>query len=682
MKHLEPTTIYAALTRQIEAQPQASEISLGDPSAGVGQAAQAKLLTVTSGATATTMSVSADSSVFEGQPCACSSASWDGATILSGDSGVPIPGSALIEGYRVYVQHEDGLLRAAIYTELTDNGSGYGTGGTVTALEYEDAADSTPIYALAQFAGLELNSKAVSYVHPPQAETATLTLGGIFPSLKTQDIVVVEYRGALMPAEITEYTIVTRGINEAEEAAEDGVKVSVSQIVIRAAEFIPQPESPGGVRIWFDARKAGTLERIPTEAVQPSELLLGPTIEVTLTSAASLPVDQVDVIIEDAEGAALVAKADIYTDQNDATFVNITEIPEQGFEGELVKPLSFHWGLSTVTRGASINREVLGSGDANLHFQTFTLAKSPLTYVADANARGGRRAELAVYVDGVQWRRAPSFYGAQPSDQIYIVKHDANHDAHIIFGDGELGSRLPTGASNVVARYRHGTGGNVDASAINRLARPAQGVRSVVNPLPASGGEDPPTASQARTQAIQGRRTLGKLVSLPDFEVEAARWGGVEQAKAKWDWDQSSDTALVKLWVIAPGAGDPSVDIQAYLQNLAEPATRVRVIKASAIDFLLYYELIVDPSYIREDVYAAVNAQLFDEEVGFFAPRNTLLGGVFLRSRLYAKVHAIPGVDSVRIVTTEGELPVKHRIEEGRYLAPSLSSFDPSTVQL
>ena len=43
-----------------------------------------------------------------------------------------------------------------------------------------------------------------------------------------------------------------------------------------------------------------------------------------------------------------------------------------------------------------------------------------------------------------------------------------------------------------------------------------------------------------------------KLVSLVDFEVEAARYGGVLQARAKWAWDQAEDSAVLEVWL--PGA--------------------------------------------------------------------------------------------------------------------------------
>ncbi|MFO7562603.1 MAG: hypothetical protein R6X02_08155, partial [Enhygromyxa sp.] len=257
------------------------------------------------------------------------------------------------------------------------------------------------------------------------------------------------------------------------------------------------------------------------------------------------------------------------------------------------------WGLTKVTRGQTVHREVIGSGDATARWQSFRLVKSPLTYVNDPHAPGGRRPEVEVYVNGIKWRRAQSFYKATPTDEIYVIRHDAEHQTFIQFGDGELGKRLPTGTNNVVATYRFGVGGNVEANTITKLVRPIKGVKSVYNPLPATGGEDPPSEQEAREQAIQSTRVLGKLVSLVDFEVEAARYGGVLQAKAQ-------GCPVERAGREAAGLG----------LHMAEPDVRVQVCKASEVAAELELELDFDPDYLPEEVQAAVDARLFDEFEG------------------------------------------------------------------
>ena len=58
------------------------------------------------------------------------------------------------------------------------------------------------------------------------------------------------------------------------------------------------------------------------------------------------------------------------------------------------------------------------SGDAATPNQEFTLKKSPLTYLQSG---GGYASTLQVWVDGVEWTEAQSFYG-QPKDATrYLV---------------------------------------------------------------------------------------------------------------------------------------------------------------------------------------------------------------------------------------------------------------------
>src|SRR5207248_1164434 len=88
------------------------------------------------------------------------------------------------------------------------------------------------------------------------------------------------------------------------------------------------------------------------------------------------------------------------------------------------------------------------------------------------------------------------------------------------FGDGATAARLPTGRSNVTARYRVGSGlvGRVAATQLRTAIRPLVGVQTVTNPLPAEGGADPEPAGTERVDAPRSVRTLGRAVSLRDIE--------------------------------------------------------------------------------------------------------------------------------------------------------------------
>jgi hypothetical protein len=578
--------------------------------------------------------------------------------------------NSLNEGFRVYVAYSPTDLYASIIGDVSEN-DGYITHSSLDALADIDSLETPQnIYAMASVAKLEQNSMISSYAI--QDNHINVYLDGVYSSITNGDVVIIEYDGSVAAKVVDAAGTDKRKISDDQM---ENVEVLVSRITLGSAG-LPMVEAEDAVRIWFDARKAGTLERIPTKTVQTSDILNQYLPLTNATDTTNLPITKTDIVIEDAEGTALLAKGDIYL-INGTPKAHITEISPPNFSDELAKPITFHWGLTKVTRGETVKREVLGSGDATQIFQTFKLAKSPLTYVSDPAAPNGRRAELKVYVNGVEWRKVQSFYGAQAGDEIYTIKHDEDHETYVIFGDGELGSRLPTGANNVVATYRFGVGGNVDAGEINRLKRPVKGVKSVINPLPATGGEDPPSPEEARVRAIQSTRVLGKLVSLPDFEVEAARYGGVLQAKAEWAWDRTLEDAVAKVWIVAPGVGDPSPDLQAYLRARAEPGTLVRVQKLQPWNASLLVDLEIDPAYLPEEVRAAVDARLWDDFSGLLAPRNIPIGRPLFRSRVYAAIHEIDGVIAVTGLSFGGEqMWPAVTVPETYYLA--LTKYDPN----
>src|SRR6185295_4228754 len=96
------------------------------------------------------------------------------------------------------------------------------------------------------------------------------------------------------------------------------------------------------------------------------------------------------------------------------------------------------------------------------------------------------------------------------------------------FGDGNTGARTPTGQGNIRATYRKGIGkaGNVKAGQISLLLTRPLGVKDVINPMPASGGDDAETLAGARTNAPLTMLTLGRIVSLQDYEDFARSFAG------------------------------------------------------------------------------------------------------------------------------------------------------------
>lgn len=376
------------------------------------------------------------------------------------------------------------------------------------------------------------------------------------------------------------------------------------------------------LKIWFNPVPAARLVRLPATQVTYDQIL----------ATTNAPPDAIIL---------------------DATDTVITP----GYQNA-IPPIRVLRNLAKATRGRTVRDEVIGSGDASKSFQSFQLAKSPLTYLPDPLAPKGLRNTLEVFVDGQKWRQAPSFYGAKPSDAIYVVRHDEDHETFVVFGDGELGRRLPTGVDNVVATYRYGVGGNVPANSITTLEKPIKGVRKIFNPLPATGGKEPPTREQLRREAPLSTLVLGRCISLLDFEAEARRFGNVVNAKARWGWDDAGETAVVNVWCSTRDAGDPSATLGTYLAGLAEPGIALHVAKATPSVRVLRIELAIDPRFRAQEVELDVARHLFHDFDGILSTRNAVIGGPLVRSQVHAAIHAIPGVLGIDTLTLDGvELP-------------------------
>lgn len=269
-----------------------------------------------------------------------------------------------------------------------------------------------------------------------------------------------------------------------------------------------------------------------------------------------------------------------------------------------------------ATHGETVPLTPIGNGDGRQTHQRFKLKKSPLTYIS-ASTPSGVTSTLTVRVNGVAWREAPSLYLAGPHDEQYMVRLNDDHSATVQFGDGIHGARLPTGAENVTATYRFGIGqaGEVGAGAIALLKTRPPGVRSVTNPLPASGAADPETLDSARANAPQTVLTLDRIVSLQDFSDFAAAFAGIGKTQASAF--RRGEQLVVHL-TLASASGKPitpSDPLFASLRNaidtVRDPTVTVELASFIPLTFRLKATVRYDARYLAPDVEAAIAQALF-----------------------------------------------------------------------
>jgi predicted phage baseplate assembly protein len=321
--------------------------------------------------------------------------------------------------------------------------------------------------------------------------------------------------------------------------------------------------------------------------------------------------------------------------------------PPAAITSPLAVPLRLLLHVVPVSRGTTVSGEVLGSGNAALINQSFTLAKSPLTYLASG---AGAASTLKVYVDGVQWREVPSFYHQAPDARVFVVSRSPDQAVTTVtFGDGVNGARLTTGTGNVVAAYRYGSGAaSPPAQRLTTISQPQPNLASIQNPVAVSGGADPQAPDDVRADAPASTFTFGRAISAADYETVALRAPGVARAAAFWTFDRAAQRTLVTVYV-----GDNQAAAAAASAALAgseDPNRPVSVLAATPLTLQLSYTLVVAADRQVPAVADAATAALCDPASGLFSPARMGIGQRLYRSAIEAAL-MVPGAVAVRDLT-------------------------------
>jgi len=225
------------------------------------------------------------------------------------------------------------------------------------------------------------------------------------------------------------------------------------------------------------------------------------------------------------------------------------------------------------------------------------------------------------------------------------------------FGDDRFGLRPAVGtAFNASYRIGNGAAGNVGAGAIAHVVSTEREIKSVTNPLPATGGLEPESAEHARQSAPSAFRTQERAVTPNDYGEVSTRLPGVQRAAANLRWTGSWRTVFVS----ADRLGGVAVDDpfrEALLTHLDRYRMAGQDVDVGAPRFVsLEIEMFVcvDDEHFRGDVGRAIR-RLFgtgilpDGRRGVFHPDNFTFGQPVYLSPLYAAAESVAGVESVEI---------------------------------
>lgn len=309
--------------------------------------------------------------------------------------------------------------------------------------------------------------------------------------------------------------------------------------------------------------------------------------------------------------------------------------------------VSINANVAAATHGEKV-KETLGSGDAARSFQKFLLKQPPLTFISAATP-SGTKSTLEIRVNDLLWYEVPSLYGHGPGEHIYITRQDDQARTTVIFGDGINGARLPTGPENIRATYRKGIGlgGLLKAHQLSQLITRPLGVKGVTNPLKTSGAEDREQLADARRNATLTIFTLGRIVSLQDYEDFARSFAGISKSLATWTWTGQRRSVYL---TVAGYNGAVVEDPDPLYQNLLSailaagiPEVPVTIASYQPRFFRLRAKIQVHPDYLPGIVIAAVEQQL--REQFSFAARE--FGQTLAFSKVMAVMQNVEGVTAV-----------------------------------
>ena len=369
----------------------------------------------------------------------------------------------------------------------------------------------------------------------------------------------------------------------------------------------------------------------------------------------------VPLIVQDASGAGVQAAGSSVGDGN----LLLGGLPDP--VPPLTPPFSILYDLLPVSRGKTVEREILGSGDATIAGQSFALAKSPVTYLAKG---AGYASTITILVGGQPWQEVANFFGQTATARVFVTREDESGRTYVDFGDGVNGARLPTGTNNVVASYRFGAGAqSPPAGKLTVIAQSFPGLRAILNPVAVGGGADPDPPDQIRRYAPRSVLAFGRAVSAFDYQALAAQAPGVTRASAVWTWDDARQRTLVTVYVGDDAAARMSA--ATVLSAAGDPNRPVKVVQASEVVTALTLTLAIVPGTDQDAIAALVMAALADPLAGLFASGNLPIGQPLFDSQIEAAVLAVPNV----VAITAAQFTANGAPESGPLHAPGEGAY-------
>jgi hypothetical protein len=349
------------------------------------------------------------------------------------------------------------------------------------------------------------------------------------------------------------------------------------------------------------------------------------------------------------EGMTVVEEAGVLSVSYDANIRTSTIMLRK----PIVNDFTMHgvkiWGnVVKATQGKTVNETILGSGRGEAPYQAFDLPKAPLTFVM--YAKEGLQGAIDLTVNGLPWQQKDDLMNSLTGDRHYAIETDYASKSRV------LGSRLPTGRDNVVAKFRigQGTSGNVSPGILKKAASKPPFLDGVFNPEKTAGGTDPDTEEQLRERIPTQHITFDRAVSLQDYADLMLTCPGISKAKSGWRWMHNRQYVVVA--VAGGGNGDVSPEVlnalRGFLDARRDPNQPLIVKQVDIISLELAGSVVASPGYdkekVKDAIYAALGTEVNEDGTQQFFNFDRLgIGMSIHRKDIYRVIENIPGVKLV-----------------------------------
>lgn len=294
--------------------------------------------------------------------------------------------------------------------------------------------------------------------------------------------------------------------------------------------------------------------------------------------------------------------------------------------------ITVYGNLVRTDQGKTESEVVLGSGDYRVPFQTFKIQKAPLTFLLDESQTPAQVPELKLYIEGILWKQVDTLFSSRADDAVYIVRQDIEGDSWVQFGDGKTGARLPSGNNNVIAVFRTGNAaaGFLEGDSKPKATGKLKELEDTYLPGEVVGGAEAEDEDKARIAAPGKLQSLGRIVSLADFEAEALAVPSVEKVRA--DWVAPLDVPLIRAVVLTKSSNTDSLNrvrnILMTYNRCRGPARYPILVESGNLHYIrLKVRVGYSAAYRPKDIKASVKSalgSLGDEANGIYNKKGLL----------------------------------------------------------